>query len=195
MSFLIGTALDQFGFKRLGIDVRISNKASIINPELMEIGDNVRIDDFCVISGKIEFGRNVHVSVMCNMAGGQPGIICEDFVGMSYGVHVFSQSDDYSGATLTNPTVPSAYKNEYRAQVVIKRHSIVGACSVIMPGVVLEEGTAVGAMSLVTKSTEPWSIYVGIPAKRLKARKRDLLKLESAYLQEEAERLSGRRKE
>ena len=180
------------GFKYVGSEVRISDKACIYNPELMEIGDYSRIDDLCVVSGKTEFGRNTFIGVMCNLAGGEPGITLESFSTLAYGVHVFSQSDDYSGATLTNPTIPAAYKNEYKARVVIKRHSIVGACSVIMPGVVLEEGTAVGAMSLVTKSTEPWSIYLGIPARRIKARKRDLLKLESAYLQEEAERLSWR---
>ena len=54
-----------------------------------------------------------------------------------------------------------------------------------MPGVTLGEGTSIYAMSLVTKSTESWSIYFGIPAKRLKSRKRDLLVLEQDYLSEE----------
>ena len=51
-----------------------------------------------------------------------------------------------------------------------------------MPGVILENGTSVGAASLVLKSTEPWSIYVGSPAKKIKERQKDLLKLEEIFL-------------
>ncbi|MBD3830902.1 MAG: acyltransferase, partial [Arcobacter sp.] len=68
-------------------------------------------------------------------------------------------------------------------------HSIVGASSVIMPGVTLGEGTSIGAMSLILKSTEPWGIYVGNPAKRLKDRKKDLLDLEKEYLENEGKLL------
>lgn len=187
MAFLTEESLAALGFNRLGTNVKISDKASIYNPELMEIGDNTRIDDFCVISGKVVLGRNVHIAIFCNIGGGELGVTLEDFTGLAYGCHVISQSDDYSGRTLTNPTVPDKYKNETKSPVLIKRHSIVGTCSVILPGVTLEEGTSIGAMSMVAKSTEPWAVYFGIPAKRLKARKRDLLELEQAYLREESE--------
>jgi len=52
----------------------------------------------------------------------------------------------------------------------------------VLPGLHLAEGTSVGAMTMVTKSTEPWSIHFGIPAKKIKDRKRDLLELEHQYL-------------
>lgn len=184
MSFLSSQQLESMHFKRLGINVKISDKASIYNPESMEIGDHSRIDDFCVISGLVSIGRNVHIAVFCNVAGGEKGVTLEDFSGLAYGCHAFSQSDDYSGHSMTNPTVPDPYKKEKKAAILIKRHSIVGACSIILPGVVLEEGTSVGAMSMVTKSTEPWAIYFGIPAQRIKARSRDLLSLENDYLKE-----------
>ena len=122
---------------------------------------------------------------MCLVAGGEKGIIFEDFTTIAYGVQVFTQSDDYSGKTMCNSTVPKKYKEEIFKEVVLKRHSIVGAGSIIMPGVVLEEGTSVGAMSLVLKSTKPWGIYVGNPVKRLKDRKKDSLELEKKYLQSE----------
>lgn len=187
MAFLSEESLVSLGFNCLGINVKISDKASIYNPELMSIGDHVRIDDFCVISGKVTLGRNVHIAIFCNVAGGEMGITLEDFSGLAYGCHVFTQSDDYSGKTLTNPTVPDKYKHESKLAVVVKRHSIVGTCSVIFPGVTLQEGTSIGAMSMVTRSTEAWSVYFGIPAKRLKARSRELLELEQAYLQDEAQ--------
>ena len=182
MAFLSRRQLTKMKFRHLGRKIKISDKASIHNPEFIEIGDFSRIDDFCVISGNVRIGRNVHIAVFCNVAGGEPGVTLEDFSGLAYGCHVFSQSDDYSGTSLTNPTIPDCYKREKKAAVIIKRHSIVGVCSIIMPGVTLEEGTAVGAMSMVTKSTSPWSIYFGIPAKKIKIRSRDLLALESRYL-------------
>ncbi len=85
--------------------------------------------------------------------------------------------------------MPDEYKREIKQPVVIGRHSIVGTGSIVMPGVVLAEGSSVGALSMVTKSTEAWSVYFGAPAKRIRARKRDLLKLEAEYLAAEA---SGR---
>jgi galactoside O-acetyltransferase len=181
LAFLDEKALAVCGFKSIGTNVKISDKASIYNPELMEIGSDSRIDDFCVISGKVTIGQNVHIAVFCNVGGGEAGVTLEDFSGLAYGCHVFAQSDDYSGRTLTNPTVPDKFKSESKAPVYIKRHSIVGVSSIIFPGVTLEEGTSVGAMSLVTKSTQAWSVYFGVPAKRLKARKRDLLELEKDY--------------
>lgn len=185
MAFLTVEQLIQMDFSSLGTNVRISDKASIYNPEQIEIGNNSRIDDFCVISGKVSIGRNVHIAVFCNIAGGEKGVTLEDFSGLAYGCHVFTQSDDYGGRTLTNPTVPDKYKREIKKAIVIGRHSIVGTNSLIFPGVVLAEGTSVGGLSMVTKSTEEWSVYFGNPAKRIKTRKRDLLKLEQEYLIDE----------
>ncbi len=186
MAFYSQQQLESMGFKSLGKNVRISDKASIYNHDQIEIGDHSRIDDFCVISGRVTIGRNVHIAVFCNVAGGEKGIVMEDFSGLAYGCQVFSQSDDYSGKSLTNPTVPDQYKQEIKKAIHICRHAIVGASSMILPGVTLAEGTSVGAMTMVTKSTEPWSIYFGIPAKKIKDRKKDLLELEQQYLQEHA---------
>ena len=186
MAYLSREALEALGFGRLGANVKISDKASIYNPERMEIGDHARIDDFCVVSGKVILGRNVHIAVFCNIAGGELGVTIEDFSGLAYGCHVFSQRDDYTGQAMMNPTLPSKYTKVLKASVLVQRHCVVGTNCVILPGVTLQEGTAVWAMSLVTKSTEPWSVYFGIPAKRLWARKRDLLELEKQYLQDEA---------
>lgn len=185
MAYYTYEELEKMGFKTIGDNVKISDKSSIYNCDQIEIGDNSRIDDFCVISGKIKIGSNVHITPTCLVAGGEKGIVFEDFTTIAYGVKVFTQSDDYSGKTMCNSTVPKAYKEEIFKEVILKKHSIVGAGSIIMPGVVLEEGTSVGAMSLVLKSTQPWGIYVGNPAKRLKNRKKDLLALEKQYLQSE----------
>lgn len=182
MGFLCKSALESMGFARLGRNVRISDKASIYNPELIEIGDHSRIDDFCVLSGRVLLGRNVHIAVFCNLAGGTEGIEVEDFAGIAYGSHLFTQTDDYSGRALTGPTVPAQFTRVFRKKIRIGRHSIVGTASIIFPGITLAEGTSVGAMTVVTKDTEEWSVYVGNPARKIKPRRRDMLELESEYL-------------
>lgn len=182
MAYLTREQLKNMNFKYLGKNVKISDKASIYNCEEIEIGDNSRIDDFCVISGKIKIGRNVHIAPQCLVAGGETGIIMEDFSGLAYQVQVFTQSDDYSGKTLTNPTIPNEFKNELKKEVYIGKHVIIGAGSIIFPNVKIAEGCSVGAMSLVRKSTKSWGIYVGNPAKRIMDRKQDLLELEKKYL-------------
>ena len=185
MAYYTQEQLQHLGFKHIGKNVKISDKASIYNYEQIEIGNNSRIDDFCVISGKIVIGRNVHIAPFCLVAGGEKGIIFEDFSGLAYQVQVFTQSDDYSGRTLTNPTIPDKFKKESKKEIIIGKHSIVGTGSIIMPGVTLAEGTSVGALSLVRKKTEEWSIYLGNPAKKIMSRKKDLLNLEKQYLQNE----------
>lgn len=184
MGFLQQKDMEALGFKRLGREVRISDKASIHDADRIEIGDRVRIDDFCVVSGRVVIGRNVHLAVFCNLAGGTEGIELDEFCGLAYGCHVFSQSDNYSGASMTNPTVPARFKRETKARVRVGRHCILGTKSVVMPGVELADGCAIGAMSLVLRSTEPWSIYAGIPARKVGERRQDLLQLEEIYLRE-----------
>jgi len=184
MAYYTEEALRNIGFKHVGCNVKISDKASIYNPEQIEIGDYSRIDDFCVISGKVKIAKFVHITPMCLVAGGEKGLVIEDFVALAYGVRAFTQSDDYSGKTMTNSNIPKKFKNEKKAPVLIRKHSIVGAGSIIMPGVTLNEGTSIGAMSLVLKSTDAWSIYVGNPARKLKDRSRDLLELEKQFLEE-----------
>lgn len=84
---------------------------------------------------------------------------------------------------MTNPTIPDNYKKIIYGKVTIGRHSIIGSGTTILPGVTLEEGTSIGANSLVNKSTEPWGIYVGSPIRKLKDRKKDLLELEKEFLE------------
>jgi len=182
MAYYTQQQLKKFNFRKLGKNIKISDKASLYNTNEICIDDNSRIDDFCVISGKINIGKNVHITPQCLLSGGIKGIILEDCTTLAYGVKVFTQSDDYSGLTMTNSTIPKNYKNEFKKQVVIKRHSIVGCSSIVMPGVTLNEGTSIGAMSLVLTDTKEWSIYVGAPAKKIKNRSKELLLLYKDFL-------------
>jgi acetyltransferase-like isoleucine patch superfamily enzyme len=182
--FLNEKELNSIGFKSIGSNVKISADSRFYNPEKISIGDNSRIDDFCVISDNVVIGNNVHITVNCSIAAPVSPVSIADFVGIAAGTRIFSSSDDYSGESLTNATVPKKFTNVKNAEVKIGKHVIVGAGSTIFPGVEIKDGCAIGSMSLVSKSTEPWGIYVGIPATRIKERKRDLLELEKKFLLE-----------
>jgi acetyltransferase-like isoleucine patch superfamily enzyme len=183
MAYLSTDELKAMGFKSLGRNVKISDKASIYNADQIEIGDNSRIDDFCVVSGQISIGRFVHLTPFVLMAGGEKGVYVEDFATFAYAVQVFSQSDDYSGASMTNSLVSAQFKLEKKERVHIGKYVIIGASTVVLPGVTVSEGCSVGAMSLITKNTSPWGVYVGIPARRLKERKKNILELEQQFLE------------
>jgi acetyltransferase-like isoleucine patch superfamily enzyme len=173
--------LDALGFAACGSHVRIHKQCNIVDPSNLALGSHVRIDGYTVIasSGPVEIGSYVHIGSFCYISGGG-GVILEDFCGLSQGTKLYSTSDDYSGATLTNPTVPAEYTNVKRAPVHLKRHVIVGSNSVVLPGTEIGEGAAVGALSLVSGILPGWAIYAGTPARKVKNRSMDLLKHEEA---------------
>ncbi len=182
-SYYTKNELENIGFNSIGKNVLISKKSSIYSPEKINIGSNVRIDDFAILTGEINIGNYVHIASFTGLFGSY-GIEMEDFTGVSSRVSIYSSSDDYSGSSLTNPMVPDKYKSINSGKVCLKKHSIVGASSVILPGVVIGNGSSIGAMTLVSKSTKDWKIYFGIPAKPIKNRKKDLLRLEKELKKE-----------
>ncbi len=179
--------LRAMGFRQVGENVRIAKGCTIVGLENISIGSNVRIDGFCGIfangEGFVHLGSFIHIGAWCYLAGGS-GIVLEDYSGLSQGVKVYSRSDDYSGQYLTNPTVPEEYTGVKGGEVRICKHGIVGSGSVILPGVTVGEGVAVGALSLVLKSLDPWGIYFGCPVRRIRERSRELLRLEAAHCAE-----------
>ena len=184
MAFLTADKINEMGFKYVGENCLLSDKASYYNCKNITIGNNTRIDDFCVLSageGGIEVGCYVHIAVFCTLIGAER-ITLKNFSGLSSSVSIYSSSDDYSGKFMTNPTVPHKLTNVMHGAVNIGEHAIVGSGSVILPGVILEQGVAIGALSLVTKSCSEFGVYIGTPAKKIKERKRDLLLLEKNIL-------------
>jgi galactoside O-acetyltransferase len=184
MGRLSRAALEAMGFASIGENVAISDRASFYNCGVISLGDNVRIDDFCVLSagaGGIAIGSNVHIAVYSSLIGAGR-ITLADFCNISSRVAIYSSSDDYSGETMTNPTIPSAFTGVEHADVTLGKHVIVGTGSVVLPGASLEDGVAVGALSLVKDRCPAFGIYAGTPAKRLKERKRNLLELEKQFL-------------
>lgn len=184
-SFYSNEELEKIGFKSIGRNVSISRKASIYLEQNIAIGNNVRIDDFCILSGKITLGNNIHIAAFSALFGGEEGILMQDFSGLSSRVVVYAVTDDYSGDVLTNPTISIKYRKVIGGPVQIGRHVIIGTACVVLPGVTLGDGSSFGAMSLINKSAEPWSVNIGIPCKKMKERSRNLLKLEEMMKKEQ----------
>jgi len=179
------------GFRHVGKNVKIHNRASLYVVENMSIGDNVRIDDFTVIiaSGSVEIGSFVEICTHCFL-GGTFGITIADFCTLAPGVKLFSASDDYSGNMLTNPTTPADLRGGTHGKVTLEKHVIIGAGSIVLPGCTVGIGSSIGALSLVKSSLAPWGIYAGIPVGRKAQRSKKVLELETIVAQR---RLDGQK--
>ena len=173
-SFYTPDELILVGFKEVGENVLVSRKTSIYSPERIKIGNNVRIDDFCVLSGNIEIGSYVHIAVFCGLFG-EAGIIMEDFSGLSSRVSIYSASDDYLGNALTNPTIPDEFRKIERGPIILKKHSLVGSGAIIFPGSLLDVGSVLGSLSLIKGQIPPWKIFAGVPARFIKERKKEII--------------------
>jgi galactoside O-acetyltransferase len=158
-----------------GIDVRISDKVEITRPDFVIIGNHVAIDTGVYISTQANIGDYVHIApYVCIIGGATAMFIMENFTGIAAGSKVVVVGDDYTKGML-NPTVPLKYRYLKGMLVVMKRFSCIGINSVVLPNVEMAEGSVLGANSLLTKSTEPWTIYVGSPAKAVKMRDKALI--------------------
>ena len=175
-SFYQEDELKSIGFKKIGKNVLISRKMSFYSPSTISIGDNVRIDDFCILSGNILLGSNIHIGAYCVLYGGK-GIEMMDYSGLSARCTIYSITDDFSGDYLVGVTVNNSLRNVIGGKVTIHKYVQIGAATVILPNLEIGEGVAVGSMSLVLKSLEAWTIYAGIPVKRIKHRSKKMLTL------------------
>lgn len=163
-----------YPFRKIGEDVVIWPKAKIVSPEVISLGDSVLIDDFVLLMGgrDTSIGSFVHIASFTSITGGG-ALVMEDFSGLSSGVRIFTGNEDYDGGGLTNPTVPAPYRMPIRSFVHLRKHALIGSNSVILPGVTVNEGAAIGANSLVTRDCEPWTIYAGTPSRPLRPRKKE----------------------
>ena len=176
-SFYTEQELSKLGLKSYGENVRISRYAQIYSPEKISIGNNVRIDDFCILSGNISIGSHIHIAAYCALHAGSYGIEMEDYTGLSAHATIYAAMDDFSGDYLIGPIHDDKYTNVSGGLVKICKCSQVGAGGLVFPNVCIGEGAVLGAMSMAKMSLKPWGIYVGLPARRIKDRSKNMLTL------------------
>lgn len=175
-SFYTQQELASSGLKSYGSNVLISRKCSIYSPETIVIGDNVRIDDFCILSGHIEIGNNIHISAYCALYGAN-GIVFKDNSGCSARTTIYSAMDDFAGDYLIGPMQPTELTNVTGGPVIIEEYVQLGAHCLVFPNLTIHTGAIVGALSLVRKEIPEWTINVGIPTHVMKQRSKNMLSL------------------
>lgn len=163
--------------KKCGKDVFISPRAEIRRPQLVSVGSHVAIDSGVYITTQAEIGDYTHLSPYITVIGGAKSkLIVEDFVTIAAGSRIIAGSDKFLGDGFTSVTVPEEYRDIVEfTTVCLKKFAGIGTSVVIMPGITIAEGSVIGACSLVTKDTEPWTIYMGVPAKAIKIRKKETM--------------------
>lgn len=161
-------------FKSIGRNCKISPFARFYNPENIEIGNNVRIDDFCILSagiGGIKIGRNCHIACFTHLIGAGE-IVLEDYAQVSSRSSIFSSTDDFGGRYLAGPCVADEMRKVRSGKVHLKKYTLLGCGTIIMPEVTIGEGSATGAQTLVTRSIPDFELHGGTPNKKLKDREK-----------------------
>ena len=160
-----------------GEDVFVSANVEIRRPELVRVGNHVAIDSgfYCTVTADI--GDYVHIGPYVTVIGGaSASLSMGHFSNVAAGGRLICAGDELLGEGLVGPAglIPEKYQDrKLDAPIRLENFASLGTNSVVMPGVTLAEGSVVGACSLVTKDTEPWTIYVGIPARPLRVRPRE----------------------
>ena len=164
------------GFRKVGTSVLVSRQCSLYISE-GEIGDKVRIDDFCILKGAIYLGSNVHLAPHSVLSGSGGKIIFDSCSGCSNGVCIYTATDDYLGNSLGNPTIPEEFTKVRKGDVKIGKAVILGTYTVVLPGVEIGDGVTTSAYTLVRKSILLGSVCVadGLNIKVVKVRNVDLL--------------------
>jgi galactoside O-acetyltransferase len=177
--------LRAFPFARVGENSAIARNCTIIGLENIKIGDNVRIDGFTTIiasSGSLSIGSHVHIGIGC-VLGARGGVTIGDYSSLSSGVRILSAIDDFGGRHMAGSTLPDDVLGVHAAPVRVGKHVPIGAGALILPGVEIGEGAAVGAMSMVNRPLRSWVIHSGNPVREVGPRAQDVLALEGRVAQ------------
>ncbi len=136
----------------IGNNFQTGNKVNI--RELNKIGDDVSIGTLSVIEHHIDIESGVRIHTQAFIP--EYSILKERaWIGPN--------------VVLTNVRYPLSAdaKNSIEGPIV-EKDSKIGANSTILPGVVIGEGSLIGAGSVVTKNVDPKSIVIGNPARKIK---------------------------
>ena len=182
--YLDENELRELGIGKVGTNVRVSEHATLVGVENMSLGSNIRIDSHVVIlsrRGRFTVGDNVHIEPLSSIVT-HFGVRIGNFCTVSHGVRLFTASADYGGDHFTNVFPDEKYQKAITGEIVLEDHVIVGGNSVVMPGVTLSEGAAIGALSFVRTTVPGWAIYGGNPLKKLGPRKKNIKEIGSGLL-------------
>ena len=155
--------------KYCGKDVIIGKTVRIRQPHLVSIGDGTIIDDFTYISSALEIGKHCHIASHVSISGGRGKLTMGSYSTLSNHVSIHCGSSDYRKLSLDLPSIPSVLQfGGETKDITICNFVTVGAHSCILPGVILPEGSAFGAYTLIKGSDlKPYHLYVGTMCRNL----------------------------
>jgi acetyltransferase-like isoleucine patch superfamily enzyme/glycosyltransferase involved in cell wall biosynthesis len=177
---------------RTGRNVTFGAGVVLRHPRKIVIGDNVVVDDGCVLDAKgsdnrgIVLGSGVFLGrgTILNCKNGD--ITLEDNVNVGSNVTVFSASDVRVGAdnliaaycylvggthNFDDPGVPVLYQGRTSGGIQIGPGGWLGAHVTVFDGVRIGRHVVIGAGSVVNKDVPDYAVAAGVPAKVLKKRK------------------------
>ncbi|WP_404354089.1 acyltransferase [Exiguobacterium aurantiacum] len=132
--------------KKCGDNVSVHPGVYLFNIEELSLGSNISIHPMCYIDS---YGE----------------IFIEDNVSIAHGSTIMSSEHIFQ-----NKKTNIKDQGISKAKTIIESNVWIGAGSKILAGVKVSMGTIIGAGSIVTKDTDDYSIYVGVPAKKIKSR-------------------------
>ena len=160
--------------KSFGQHVFISSTVEIRRPHLVSVGSHIAIDTgfYCTVEASL--GDYIHIGPYVTVIGGEHAhLTMRGFNTIGAGSRLLCASDEFLGAGLVGMS-PAEYRdNVVCGPILFQMFASIGTNVVIHPGVTLAQGSVVGSCSLVTKDTEPWTIYWGVPAQPRKRRRSD----------------------
>ena len=181
--FLNKNQLKRIGFLKIGKGCKISNKISCYDLK-GSLGDNVRIDDYVCLKGKISLKSNVHIARGCTLSGGNKGIFVDSYTNLSNYVQVFSMSDDYIMPFIPGGTLNNANRNKFakihNKKVYIGKAVLVGAFSVVLPGSILNNFSSTAAYSVIYKTIKE-GFYHSNLYKKISLKRRNLKRMKMMY--------------
>jgi acetyltransferase-like isoleucine patch superfamily enzyme len=159
---------------KVGRDVYVNNNVEIRNPHLISIGSHVAIDFGFFITTSASIGDYIHIGPFVSAIGGATATLeLQDLCSVAAGVRLICLGDEHLGEGIVGALIPKPFQDKRKGgKIVIERFAALGTNSIVMPGFNLREGAVLGANSLLMCETEPWTIYVGSPAKPIKERSR-----------------------
>ena len=182
--YLTMEAISAMPFKSLGHDVLIHERVTLVGIENISIGSHVRIDPDVILlaTGSLTIGCYTHIASGVFITA-KAGFEMKNFANIAHGARIYTINDDYSGAHLMGPTIPADLLSLSPGPVLMEEHASLGAGGIVLPGVTLAEGSVLGALSLIGRSTEPWTMYGGVPARPIKQRRREAIRIGQELLE------------
>jgi acetyltransferase-like isoleucine patch superfamily enzyme len=132
------------------------------------IGENTFVWQFSVILKDAFIGNRCNIN--CNVFIENDVFIGDDVtiksgVQIWDGVHIGDKVMIGPNVTFTNDRIPISKNKEYKNEKTIINESVsIGANSTILCGIEIGFKTLIGAGSVLTKSTEPYTVWYGNPA-------------------------------